>query len=114
MLVGIFINLTVLVQLFIVASIPLLIGTFGMLLIFYRVFHPWVSEGISVGFEPSREKHEHMMEDIYSLGDGENEALGKNFETEKASSLLHDNAYGKINSNLYQKFLILVQFLKSS
>ena len=84
-----------------------------MLLIFYRVFHPWVSEGISVGFEPSREKHEHMMEDIYSLEDGENEALSKNFETEKASSL-HDNAYGKINSNLYQKFLILVQFNNSS
>ena len=36
-----------------------------MLLLFYRKFHPWVSEGISVGFEPSREKKEGMMENIY-------------------------------------------------
>ena len=36
-----------------------------MLYLFYRKFHPWVSEGISVGFEPSREKHVDMLDKIY-------------------------------------------------
>ena len=55
------------------SSVPLLIATFGLLYVFYRVFHPWVSEGISVGFEPSREKREEMMDDIYDLGETETE-----------------------------------------
>ena len=43
----------------------MILATFGMLYVFYRKFHPWVSEGISVGFEPSREKHEDMIDKIY-------------------------------------------------
>ena len=43
-----------------------------MLFLFYRVFYPWVSEGISVGFEPGREKRKDMMDDIYNLEDHEN------------------------------------------
>ena len=50
-----------------------MVATFGMLYLFYRVFHPWVSEGISVGFEPGREKRKDMMEDIYDLEDNEND-----------------------------------------
>ena len=38
---------------------------FGMLFVFYRYFHPWKSEGISVGFTPGREKRENMLENIY-------------------------------------------------
>ena len=53
------------VQIFITTSIPLILSTFGMLYLFYRKFHPWVSEGISVGFEPSREKHVDMIDKIY-------------------------------------------------
>ena len=54
------------------ASVPLLAATFGMLYVFYRASHPWVSEGISVGFEPARKKHTDMVEDIYGLENSEN------------------------------------------
>ena len=43
-----------------------------MLYVFYKFFHPWTSEGISVGFEPSWEKHKEMKEDIYQLEDNQN------------------------------------------
>ena len=29
--------------------------TFGMLYVFYRFFHPWKSEGVSVGFTPGQQ-----------------------------------------------------------
>ena len=44
-----------------------------MLYAFYKYFHPWTSEGISVGFEPSWKKHEEMREDIYNLEDNKNQ-----------------------------------------
>jgi hypothetical protein len=68
----IFLTLYLSVQLFIACSIPLLLATFGMLYAFYKFFHPWTSEGISVGFEPSWKKHEEMKEDIYDLEDNQN------------------------------------------
>ena len=32
--------------------IPLLLISFGFLYVYYNFCHPWISEGISVGFEP--------------------------------------------------------------
>ena len=32
--------------------IPVLLLSFGLLYVYYNSFHPWVSEGISMGFEP--------------------------------------------------------------
>ena len=28
--------------------------TYGMLYVYYRFFHPWKSEGVSVGFSPGK------------------------------------------------------------
>ena len=38
--------------LFVSAMIPLLIISFGLLYVYYEYCHPWVSDGVSVGFEP--------------------------------------------------------------
>ena len=65
----------ILVQLFILGSIPFLLATFGMLHLFYRVFHPWVSEGISVGFEAGRKRRDEMMKSIYDPENDENVEL---------------------------------------
>ena len=65
----------ILVQLFILGSIPFLFATFGMLYLFYHVFHPWVSEGISVGFEAGRKRRDEMMENIYDPEKDENVEL---------------------------------------
>ena len=32
--------------------IPLVLISFGLLYLYYKYCHPWVSEGVSVGFEP--------------------------------------------------------------
>ena len=61
------------VHLFIAGSIPFLLATFGMLYFFYRVCHPWLSEGISVGFEPGRQQRKTMMDDIYVMEDNKND-----------------------------------------
>ena len=44
-----------------------------MLYVFYQFFHPWVSEGISVGFEPGREKRNDMVEGYYYVKDHGND-----------------------------------------
>ena len=38
--------------LFVSAMIPLLLISFGLLYVYYEYCHPWVSDGVSVGFEP--------------------------------------------------------------
>ena len=37
---------------FVSAMIPLLLISFGLLYVYYEYCHPWVSDGVSVGFEP--------------------------------------------------------------
>ena len=54
-----------------------------MLYVFYQFFHPWVSEGISVGFEPGRERRNDMMEDVYDLGDNGSDRRGASSDVEK-------------------------------
>ena len=75
-----------------------------MLLLFYRKFHPWVSEGISDGFEPSREKKEDMMENIYddcefSIPESEDDSnsfhiLSESHITRQASNQGNDTGSG--------------------
>ena len=38
--------------------IPMLIVSFGLLYVYYNHCHPWVSEGISVGFDPLANQEE--------------------------------------------------------
>ena len=39
-------------MIYMASVIPLLLISFGFLYVYYNFCHPWVSEGISVGFEP--------------------------------------------------------------
>ena len=39
-------------MIFIICMIPLLLFSFGLIYIYYTYCHPWVSEEVSVGFEP--------------------------------------------------------------
>ena len=39
-------------MIFILCMIPLLLFSFGLIYIYYTYYHPWVSEEVSVGFEP--------------------------------------------------------------
>ena len=39
-------------MMFAAGVIPLLLISFGFLYVYYNYCHPWVSEGVSVGFEP--------------------------------------------------------------
>lgn len=39
--------------------------TFGMLFVYYRFFHPWKSEGISVGFTPENIEKRTNLENDY-------------------------------------------------
>ena len=58
------------------SMIPLLLISFGFLYVYYHHCHPWVSEGISAGFEPmdnehwkpfSSQKYSHGMILIFTL-----------------------------------------------
>ena len=60
-----------LAKLWIALTIPFLILTFGTLFVFYRHFHPWKSEGISVGFTPGKETRKAMIENIYDEAETE-------------------------------------------
>ena len=83
---------------FIAGTIPFLIATFGMLHVFYRFFHPWKSEGVSVGFEPGRELRNDMMDDIYELRE-------KNDDIEQPNRVREREIYGmQILSILVHKF----------
>ena len=66
-----------------------------MLYLFYKYFHPWVSEGISVGFEPGREKRKDMMENVYDLKDNMDDRAftSSNVENEYTQS---EDLYGII------------------
>ena len=39
-------------MIFAASMIPILLVSFGLLYVYYNYCHPWVSEGVSVGFEP--------------------------------------------------------------
>ena len=39
--------------------------TFAMLFVYYRFFHPWKSEGISVGFTPGKDTLGSIVEHDY-------------------------------------------------
>ena len=39
-------------MIFAACMIPILLISFGFLYVYYNYCHPWVSEGVSVGFEP--------------------------------------------------------------
>ena len=41
--------------------IPMLLLSFGLLYVYYKYCHPWLSEGISVGFEPMDEGFENSF-----------------------------------------------------
>ena len=77
---------------FILGTLPFLAATFGMLYIFYQFFHPWKSEGVSVGFEPRRDKREDTMRDAYELGDYAN-------DTEQQGSNQPKGYYGTFRIN---------------
>ena len=56
-----------------------------MLYVFYKHFHPWTSESISVGFEPGWEKHKEMKDDVYNLEGNMDQGYNKG-ENEKFPS----------------------------
>ena len=39
------------------AMVPILLSSFGLLFLYYKKCHPWLSEGISMGFEPQDAEH---------------------------------------------------------
>ena len=78
---------------FIVCTIPFLTATFGLLFVFYRFFHPWASEGVSVGFEPGRKLHDDMMQDVYELGE--------NSDLQHQNSGEERGVYGKSTLTLF-------------
>ena len=85
-------------QLFIVGSIPLLLATFGILYTFYQYFHPWTSEGISVGFEPGWKKYEEMREDIYNLEDNKDQYLFQKEDVNVASCPSAQSSFQHLHS----------------
>ena len=46
-------------------TVPCLILTFATLFVYYRFFHPWKSEGISVGFAPENDEKWKILENDY-------------------------------------------------
>ena len=60
--------------------------------VFYRFFHPWKSEGVSVGFEPGRGLRDDMRKDVYELR--ENATLDRMGDMQKRSSEEKRGFYG--------------------
>ena len=58
-------------------TVPCLILTFATLFVYYRFFHPWKSEGVSVGFTPEKDKKLSILENDYDRMVAMNKSFNK-------------------------------------
>ena len=71
-------------------TVPCLLLTFATLFAYYRFFHPWKSEGISVGFTPRKEHGSRpVVENDYD--EPFNEDKPTNFKSSKTAAIEHSS-----------------------